>query len=75
MWPNYVKKILVKIKECSCGTIFNLYGSARGVTVFAVDENPTNRVQILNEVVCISHSANTFGKGMKQTILPSAMGK
>ena len=33
------------------------------------------RVQILNEAVCVSHSANTLGKSMNPTILPTAMGK
>ena len=32
-------------------------------------------VQILDKAVCISHSANTNGKGMNPTILPPAMGK
>ena len=32
------------------------------------------RVQILNEAVCISHSGDTFGKGMNPTILLPAMG-
>ena len=32
-------------------------------------------VQNLDEAVCIFHSANTLRKGMKQTILPPAMGK
>ena len=33
------------------------------------------RVQILDESVCISHNANTHGKGMTPTILPPLMGK
>ena len=33
------------------------------------------RVQILDEVFLISHGANTLGKIMNPTILPSAMGK
>ena len=33
------------------------------------------QVQILDEVVRISHSTNTFGKGMNLTILPPTMGK
>ena len=33
------------------------------------------RVQILDETDCISHSSNTFGKGMNPIILPPAMGK
>ena len=37
--------------------------------------NMAIRVQILDEAVCISHSANTLGKGMNQTILPPARDK
>ena len=33
------------------------------------------QVQILDEAVCILHSANTIGKGMNPTILPPVMGK
>ena len=33
------------------------------------------QVQILNKAICISHSANTIGKGMNSFILPSAMDK
>ena len=33
------------------------------------------RVQILDETDCISHSTNTFGKGMNPIILPPDMGK
>ena len=32
-------------------------------------------VQILDEAVCILHSANTLGKGMNPTILSSAISK
>ena len=35
----------------------------------------STRVQILDETDCISHSTNTFGKGMNPIILPPAMGK
>ena len=35
----------------------------------------TIQVQILDEAVCISYSANTLEKGMIPTILPPAMGK
>ena len=31
--------------------------------------------EILEEVVCISHSVNTVEKGMNQIILPPSMGK
>ena len=33
------------------------------------------RVQIQDEAVCISHSANALGKSMNPTILPLAMGE
>ena len=33
------------------------------------------RVQILDVVVCISHSTNALEKGMHPTILPPAMGE
>ena len=33
------------------------------------------RDQILDESFCISHSANTFGKGMNPTPLTRGMGK
>ena len=33
------------------------------------------RVQILDEINCISHSTYTLGKGMNTIILPPAMGK
>ena len=33
------------------------------------------RVQILDEIDCISHSPNTLGKGINPIILPPAMGK
>ena len=33
------------------------------------------RVQILDETDCISHSTNTFGKGINPIILPPCMGK
>ena len=33
------------------------------------------QVQIQDEAVCITHSANTLGKGMRLTIPPSAMCK
>ena len=29
----------------------------------------------MNEAICISHSANTLGKGINLTILPPVMGK
>ena len=35
----------------------------------------STRVQTLDETDCISHSIDTFGKGMNPVILPPAMGK
>ena len=37
--------------------------------------NSAKRIQILDETVYISHSANTLGKGMNPIILPLARGK
>ena len=34
-----------------------------------------SRVQIFHESACISHSTNTFGKGINPTILAPAIGK
>ena len=47
----------------------NNNGGARGVM------DTATRVQIQDETDCISHSTNTFGKGMNPIILPPAMGK
>ena len=49
------------------------YGGAHCVMVTKMDT--AIRVQILDETVCISHSANTHGKGMNTTILPPVVGK
>ena len=35
----------------------------------------STRVQILDKAVCISHSANTLGKGINPYIFSPAMGK
>ena len=43
--------------------------------VSVVQINLAAWVQILDEAVCISHSTNTFSKGMNPTILPPAMDK
>ena len=40
-----------------------------------VEMDTATRVQILDETDWISHSTNTFGKGMNPIILPPAMGK
>ena len=44
-----------------------------GIRVVTVDT--VTPVQILNEIVCISHIANTPGKGMIPLILIPSMGK
>ena len=43
--------------------------------VIWLEIDTVTRVQNLNEDVCISHYANTLGKGMKSTILSPAMDK
>ena len=48
------------------------YGSACGVMVIVVSGT---RVQILDKADCISHSTNTFWKGMNLIILSPAIGK
>ena len=35
--------------------------------------NTATRVQILDKTVCISHRANTLGRGINPIILPPAM--
>ena len=35
--------------------------------------NMVTQIKILNEAVCILHSANILGKGMTPTILPRAV--
>ena len=50
-------------------------GGARGVMVIVVGNGHDERVQILDEADCISHSTNTLGKDMNPIILPPAMGK
>ena len=45
-----------------------------GVTVL-LEMDTLTQVQILNEAVCISRSANTLEKGISLTILSPAMGK
>ena len=51
------------------------YGDARGVMVIVVGNEHGDTSPILDEADCISHSTNTFGKGMNPIILPPAMGK
>ena len=40
-----------------------------------LEMDTVRQVEILDEVDCISHCVNTFGKGMNSTISPPAMGK
>ena len=47
------------------------YGDACDV----MEMDTVTQVQILDKADCISHSINTFGKGMNPIILPPAMGK
>ena len=49
--------------------------SAPGLMDNIIEVDTVIRVQILDEDVCLSHSANTLGKGMNPTILPPAMVK
>ena len=51
------------------------FGGARRVIVIVVGNELATQVQILDETDCISHSTNTFGKGMNPIILPPDMGK
>ena len=51
------------------------FGGENGGKVFVVGTRQENRVQILDEAVCISHNANTLWKGMNPDILSLAMGK
>ena len=45
------------------------------VLLSSKEMDTVTRLQFLDETDCISHSANTLGKGMNQIILPPAMGK
>ena len=52
------------------------FGNQRGVIVVVVGKRHTaTQVQVLNEAACISHSANTLGKGMNPRILTPAIVK
>ena len=44
-------------------------GGVRGVMVIVVGNGHATRVQILDEIDCISHSTNTLGTGMNPIIL------
>ena len=57
-------------------THYHLLRGACGVIVIVVGNGHSDtRVQILDEIDCISPSTNTLGKGMNPIILPPAMGK
>ena len=62
---NYRISILVLLS----GDIFGY----SGVTV--IELKTAIQVQIIDETVCLSHCANTLGKGMNLTILPSSKSK
>ena len=57
---NEWKYIYVCVCVCVC---------AHSVMVTVTENEQLPQVKILDEIVCISHSANTLGKGMNQTIL------
>ena len=48
---------------------------ARGVIIIVLEMDTATRVQILDEIDCISHSTNTLREGMNPIILPPAMGR
>ena len=50
-------------------------GGTCGVTIIIEENGHSHRVQIPDETVCISHSANALGKSVHATIVPPAKGK
>ena len=52
-----------------------VYIIGRGVLVIMIRNVHSKRSLHLNEAVCISHCANTIGKGTDSTILPSFINK
>ena len=54
---------------------YNEDKGARGVRISSLERDTEIRVQILNEAVCISRTANTFGKGTNLSILVTANSK
>ena len=50
-------------------------GSAQSVMVVFVIKDMANQVQTLDQVFCISHSVNTFGKRHESNYFPPAMDK
>ena len=72
-WPGiFVWCLLYMVKQRDKDLVY--VGSVRGVLVIVGQVGSAPRVQIMNEVACISHSSNTFGKGMNSVILSSSMG-
>ena len=69
--PWHFKKLHMFNLCIVCIQLPRFYGGARGVMVM----DTATRVQILDETDCISHSTNTFGKGMNPIILPPIMSK
>ena len=54
---------------------YYIYGDIQSVMVIVVGNGHCDLSSNLGEAVCISHSANSLGKGMNPSILPPAMGK
>ena len=59
---------------CVCVCVC-VYVPVHGVMVSILGNRPDNPSLNLDEAIHISHSANTFEKGMNQNIFPSVMGK
>ena len=67
--------VSVFILLCSQASEHSDFNTNTCISYIYVETDTANRVQILEEGFCISHKANTFGKGMNPTIFPSAMDK
>ena len=50
-------------------------GDARSVMIIFANNGHGDRVQMLDGAICVSRSANTFSKGINQTVFPPDMGK
>ncbi len=53
----------------------DLYRGDLGLMLSSLNMDKETRVQYLEEAVCISHCANTLGKGMNPAILAPAINK
>ena len=60
--------LLLKIPKCRLVFINKRFSMIQTIEQFKIENEITNNF-------CISHSANTLGKGMNPTILPPTMGK